>query len=373
MIRINLLPRDPKKIQKARKLTTVQTDEKSWNPWSEQAISVPYLRDDNYGIGPGEKRIVAEPSAPCFGGQIQGASTHYDVVKDGRKWEVKGLGEGYAAINIGAASNQYVTDFVVNMGSALKQVEQLDAFLSGVGPKTAQDMIRAGFSICGFREFLREIVPKLKVGTEIARGTIQRTYHQFDSIAGLIQKFSSVSAETGEVVVDWKGKLIHAKEIPLDLLIDVLERAGEPVESVPELKLAHTLRKIDHPWLTSSGSLANSWQNMAKASDVLAEATDGIFIVHSQFGWFLLHPDELDDYLSFERITRRSLSFSLKKVPKRPEQGSFDFQGGQHGVVESGVGEGEGVYPLEPDQHDRTLQQDRDPERELADEQDGRA
>lgn len=332
MIRVNLLPRGPRPVRKARPLTTTYTDEKSWTGWSEQALAVSYLRDDNYGIGPGEQRIVSEPSAPCFGGSVQGAATHYDVVKEEKKWEVKGLSDGSSMINIGASGNQYVTDFVVNMGQALRQVEQLELFLSDVTPKTAQDMIKAGFSICGFREFLREIVPKLKAGTEIARGTIQQTYHQFDSIAGLIQNFSSVQAETGEVVIEWRGKLIHAKEIPLDLLRGVLERAGEPLQAAPETYLAHTLQKIDHPWLMKSGSLAESWKNMAKASDVLGEASDGLFIVHSQFGWFLLQPGELDDYLSFERITRRSLAFSLKKMPRKPgtevvtqSQGSFEF------------------------------------------------
>lgn len=268
--------------------------------------------------------MTAEPKAPCYGGKTQGDKTHYDIVLQQKKWEAKGLSKTECLITIGGAGSPYVTDIVVKMGRAVQQIEILATALRELDSHSAKIVLATGFQIRQFWQFYEQIIPQLRGGVEISRGTSEHAAVQFEQIVKLVDVFSKnyLPAKKGESLIPHpdKDELIVVRDTPVGLLIPIWRHEGISPETLGLKALTLAAATVDHPWLTESGSFRKYWKTFVKASDVLKEATEGLLITHRHHGWFHLEPHELDDWLVFECITWRCLRFRLNRMPPKPVQ-----------------------------------------------------
>lgn len=322
LLRINL-KKEKRKFKKAVAIRTAVSPDLIWNPWSLEALLVSFERHvRRVGRGPGENRSVAEPTAPTFGGEIQGPNTHYDVDNVGALFEVKGLSGYERTINIGGEGNSLVTDFTSQICLVVGELREFKKVLDILDRVTARAVLTEGFSIQRFNDFFEELVPKLETGVEIARGTVIHAVDQFERITRFMIRAKAEleisKKKIGSVIFDYEGKTLLLEQASSELQLQLLRDVGVPPEEIARKFFLIIGQKITHPWLTNYGRFREAWENLAQAADVLTAATDGLLVVHEEYGWFLIPLSEVNTRLTFDSITRRSLRFRLNALPPKP-------------------------------------------------------
>lgn len=328
-MKINLIgEKKPKRyFKKSPRILTLVALNKIWNPWSPEALLYSFeskIRD--VSRGPGELRLKYEPTAPTYGGIIQGQSEHFDNLNPitRQQYEIKGLCGSGRDVNIAGEGDPYVTKFTTQMGLVVSQIEEFKRALDVLDPQSAQFIVRDGFSIRRFNEYYEEIFPNLAT-TELARGTIEHSADQFEKIARVMMRFSNslVNWKTGigGVIFECGDRTDYIAKPSLELQIRLLKESGtSSPREIGQSFFAMAGQEITHPWLIQYGALMDNWKNLVKASDVLKGATDGLVIAHEFYGWFHLTPDEFDTWLTLDAMTRGSLRFRLNMLPPKPIQ-----------------------------------------------------
>lgn len=257
-----------KDFPRAKPQAVPVTNDAKWNPWTFDTSTVPY-KPSKEGTGPGELWLTKEPTAPTFGGEVQGGSTHYDIEVDGKRFEVKAI-EGRGVINISGMARGHIEEFIA------------DAVI--------------------LKRELKNLINQHEKGDEQDKQVLNQLVNEGLDLKGVFDYLD---------VVNQGGYFIDFTMGHRESLVKVMDNIHNFNGRLPEKM------KFKHKWILNPKMF---WIDVSTLDfdHLFSEAKDGIILVDKHQGWFMIPVADAADWFEFYGLTRGDLQIKLKKMPYGP-------------------------------------------------------